>query len=166
MCDVTRVLASLRLMTDSTLPTRLGFAERDVAVEYLQIHHAEGRLTGAEFEARIERALQARTEADLQPLFGDLPASPTAPAAVRLLYPHGCLFRLPREPRYVRGLRIIGWASLPTAMIAMFVFGTFWLFLAALLVAPVTTALAEALWGRYKGQQRVLHERIQRKELW
>jgi Domain of unknown function (DUF1707) len=52
---------------------RIGDAERDRAVGYLQEHMAQGRLDGAEFDERLTRALSARTEADLQPLFADLP---------------------------------------------------------------------------------------------
>ena len=55
------------------LQPRIGDAERDRAVEYLQEHMAQGRLDGTEFDERLTRALQARTEADLQPLFDDLP---------------------------------------------------------------------------------------------
>jgi hypothetical protein len=52
---------------------RIGDAERDRAVGYLQEHMAQGRLDGAEFDERLTRALSARTEADLEPLFVDLP---------------------------------------------------------------------------------------------
>lgn len=52
---------------------RIGDAERDRAVGFLQEHMAQGRLDHAEFDERLTRALQARTEADLEPLFHDLP---------------------------------------------------------------------------------------------
>ena len=52
---------------------RIGDAERDRAVESLQEHMAQGRLDRQEFDDRLTRALQARTAADLQPLFDDLP---------------------------------------------------------------------------------------------
>jgi uncharacterized protein DUF1707 len=52
---------------------RIGDAERDRAVGFLQEHMAQGRLDHEEFDERLSRALQARTEADLQPLFEDLP---------------------------------------------------------------------------------------------
>lgn len=52
---------------------RIGDAERDRAVEALQTHMAEGRLDRDEFDERLNRALAARTAADLQPLFEDLP---------------------------------------------------------------------------------------------
>ena len=52
---------------------RIGDAERDRAVDALQVHMAEGRLDREEFDERLSRALTARTSADLQPLFDDLP---------------------------------------------------------------------------------------------
>lgn len=52
---------------------RIGDAERDRAVGFLQEHMAQGRLDHAEFDERLTRALQARTAADLEPLFDDLP---------------------------------------------------------------------------------------------
>lgn len=52
---------------------RIGDAERDRAVGYLQEHMAQGRLDGTEFDERLTAALSARTEADLFPLFDDLP---------------------------------------------------------------------------------------------
>ncbi|GAA1825002.1 DUF1707 domain-containing protein [Microlunatus capsulatus] len=52
---------------------RIGDAERDRAVDALQTHMAEGRLDREEFDERLSQALAARTAADLQPLFDDLP---------------------------------------------------------------------------------------------
>lgn len=52
---------------------RIGDAERDRAVDALQVHMAAGRLDREEFDERLSRALTARTVADLQPLFDDLP---------------------------------------------------------------------------------------------
>jgi hypothetical protein len=42
-------------------------------VDALQVHMAQGRLDREEFDERLSRALVARTAADLQPLFVDLP---------------------------------------------------------------------------------------------
>lgn len=58
---------------------RIGDAERDAAVESLREHHVAGRLTPDEFTERMEAALQARTRADLDPLFADLPETATTP---------------------------------------------------------------------------------------
>ena len=53
---------------------RIGDAERSGAVEALGEHFATGRLTHEEYDERATRALQARTAADVAPLFADLPA--------------------------------------------------------------------------------------------
>ena len=59
----------------STGPTgiRIGDAEREQAVESLGEHLRAGRLTVLEYDERLEQAFAARTEANLVPLFADLP---------------------------------------------------------------------------------------------
>jgi TM2 domain-containing membrane protein YozV len=59
-------------MTDSE-SLRIGTAEREAAVRILSDHLSEGRLTLEEYEERMAVALEARTQADLKPLFTDLP---------------------------------------------------------------------------------------------
>ena len=62
-------------------PQRIGDAERDRAAEFLREHLAEGRLDQMEFDERLTQALTARTQADLDPLFSDLPGpKPGQPA--------------------------------------------------------------------------------------
>lgn len=56
-------------------PRRIGDAERTAAVNELSDHYAAGRLDRAEFDQRSEAALQARTGAELVPLFADLPST-------------------------------------------------------------------------------------------
>lgn len=55
------------------VPQRIGDADRDRAVELLREHLAQGRLDQLEFDDRLGAALSARTAADLDPLFLDLP---------------------------------------------------------------------------------------------
>ena len=78
-----------------TGPVRIGDAERDSAVSALGDHFAAGRLTREEFDERIDKAMQARFQSDLQPLFADLPG----PAVERLRQQAGLLERL-REYRF------------------------------------------------------------------
>ena len=52
---------------------RVGDAEREAAADTLRTHYVKGRLDGDEFQQRLERCLVAKTYADLDPLFGDLP---------------------------------------------------------------------------------------------
>jgi len=65
---------------------RIGDAEREAAVTALGEHYAAGRLTKEEYDERADRAMAARTSAQLFPLFTDLPrlqgAARPAPGAV------------------------------------------------------------------------------------
>jgi hypothetical protein len=54
-------------------PLRIGDAERDRAISELGDHFAAGRLTTEEFEQRVDQAIRARFNDDLEPLFVDLP---------------------------------------------------------------------------------------------
>jgi len=65
---------------------RVSHGDRDQVAEALRIAAGDGRLTADELDERLERALTARTYADLTVLVADLPAvpgagiSPAAPA--------------------------------------------------------------------------------------
>lgn len=61
---------------------RIGNGEREAAVAALKVHHTEGRLDSREYEDRSLEARQARTWADLDPLFADLPEPRPVPGAV------------------------------------------------------------------------------------
>lgn len=52
---------------------RIGDAERDAAIQALGEHFAAGRITQQEFDERADTAMRARTDAELRPLFADLP---------------------------------------------------------------------------------------------
>jgi hypothetical protein len=58
---------------------RIGDADRDQAVGFLQDHMAQGRIDATEFDDRMSRALKARTASELAILFDDLP-EPRPPA--------------------------------------------------------------------------------------
>jgi hypothetical protein len=53
---------------------RIGTQEREDAVRVLGEHFADGRMPVDEYEERVGVALEAKTRADLRPLFADLPA--------------------------------------------------------------------------------------------
>jgi hypothetical protein len=57
-------------------PLRIGDAERDRAIAELGDHFAAGRLSTEEFEQRVDEAIKARFNDDLEPLFVDLPRTP------------------------------------------------------------------------------------------
>lgn len=52
---------------------RIGDAERESAAADLAEHYAQGRLSVDEHAERLEQVWVARTQADLRPLFRDLP---------------------------------------------------------------------------------------------
>jgi ferric-dicitrate binding protein FerR (iron transport regulator) len=68
-------------MTPLPAPTRgdlrIGDAERDRAASELADHYAQGRLDGEEHAERLDRIWTARTRADLEPVFADLPGNAT-----------------------------------------------------------------------------------------
>jgi hypothetical protein len=61
---------------------RAGHADRDEVIEILKDAFVDGCLTTDEFGARTDRALAARTCADLAALIADLPPPPVWPAPV------------------------------------------------------------------------------------
>ena len=73
--------------TPEPLPFRIGHDERERAVQALGEHFAKGRLEPEEFEDRVAKAYTARTAAELDILFQDLPrpAPPATPPQVRPL---------------------------------------------------------------------------------
>jgi hypothetical protein len=52
---------------------RIGDADRDKAVGFLQEHLAQGRIDASEFDDRMSRALKSKTASELVVLFDDLP---------------------------------------------------------------------------------------------
>lgn len=60
---------------------RIGDAEREVAGARLGDHYAAGRLEHEEYDERLDAVFSARTRADLDQLFWDLPQA-TAPSVV------------------------------------------------------------------------------------
>jgi hypothetical protein len=93
---------------------RIGFAERDAAMKELGDHYAAGRLELAEFEERADRANLARTQADLDALFTDLPR-PHDQARRRSREP------APRVPRSYppRPLQLLAAVAVPLAVFAL-----------------------------------------------
>ncbi|MEU4195113.1 DUF1707 domain-containing protein [Kribbella sp. NPDC026611] len=61
-------------------PLRIGDNEREEAVTRLGQHYEAGRLSAEEHSERVEKALKAKTDADLTALFTDLPGPQQAAA--------------------------------------------------------------------------------------
>jgi hypothetical protein len=60
---------------------RIGDSEREDAVRRLGEHYEAGRLSAEEHSERVEQALRARTGADLDGLFTDLPGARSSAGA-------------------------------------------------------------------------------------
>ena len=93
-----------------------GDADRERAIDVLKAGFAEGRLTKAEYEERVDRVHAARTYGDLAPLVADLPAGPLG--SVTHLSAAGHPPAQTAEPPVVSSLAvaslICGLAELPT----------------------------------------------------
>jgi hypothetical protein len=62
---------------------RISDAERTEVADRLSRHYSDGRLDQAEFNERLDRAMNAKTQADLNGLFADLPATDEPDKAVK-----------------------------------------------------------------------------------
>jgi len=60
---------------------RVSDAEREAAASELREHFASGRLDSEELSERLDRALAAKTQGDLNALFTDLPSSWRSPSS-------------------------------------------------------------------------------------
>lgn len=65
------------------MDTRIGDAEREGATARLNDHFAAGRLDHEEYAERLDAIWSARTRADLDQLFWDLPRTPAPVVAAR-----------------------------------------------------------------------------------
>ena len=92
---------------------RIGDAERTQAAAELGEHYAQGRLTTEEHHERLDRILEARTRAELAPIFRDLPGSTYA---ARASYPSarmsgvGTDWRVPGATPTRAGNRSVDWS--------------------------------------------------------
>lgn len=89
---------------------RIGDADRDQAVAFLQEHMTKGRIDASEFDDRMSRALKARTASELSNLFADLPAPrpPTPSEATAYQAP-------PWQQAAQRSFEIPPWQRTPAA---------------------------------------------------
>jgi hypothetical protein len=118
---------------------RIGTAEREAAANALSEHFAAGRLDRDELDERLDRAYAAKTGADLELLFQDLPRAGSPLAA--------------SEPRGATGAyRVTGRTALLFAVLA---FAVLWVAVVRIppffLVPLVWIVLARSHRGRRRG---------------
>jgi DUF1707 SHOCT-like domain len=71
-------VVSVVAMPDDLPDLRASHEDRDRVVDALRVAGGDGRLTTEELDARLERALSARTLGELAELTADLPSAPAA----------------------------------------------------------------------------------------
>jgi uncharacterized protein DUF1707 len=90
---------SFRTVGHTNPGLRVSDAERTAVADRLAKHYGDGRLDEAEFNERLDRAMKAKTQADLNGLFDDLPETggadggvagtgPAPPVRPRRRYPY------------------------------------------------------------------------------
>jgi uncharacterized protein DUF1707 len=82
---------------------RISDADRAEVADRLSKHYSDGRLDQAEFNERLDRAMNAKTRADLNGLFADLPATDEPGKTVKAVRPSD---RRPRSRHPVQ--RVLG----------------------------------------------------------
>ena len=85
--------------SDQNANMRIGDAERNEISEVLSKHYSDGRLDAAEFQERLDKAMSAKTRADLAGLLDDLPSLQTPEQAA--------VARQPAPRRRPRVLRVV-----------------------------------------------------------
>jgi hypothetical protein len=71
--DPTHPLGGRWMGSPTNANLRVSDAERNVVADKLSRHFSEGRLDQAEFKERLDKAMSAKTQGDLDGLFDDLP---------------------------------------------------------------------------------------------
>lgn len=137
------------------VPQRIGDAERDAAAGYLRDHLAAGRLDPVEFDERLSRALTAKTAADLEPLFADLPAprpsgdvsavsSPFGPVAAAAPAAPAAAGLAPTSERASKVLGILSGVAWPLVIMLCFVIGWqyWWLIFLPIALSSIAGSLS------------------------
>ena len=106
---------------------RVSHAERTEVADRLSKHYGDGRLDEEEFNERLDRAMKAKTRADLEGLFDDLPdsegppgrqAAPSAPPVVRQ----------PRRPSRLPRIAFLAFVAIVAIMVGQALAGPLFAF--------------------------------------
>ena len=123
--------------TSANPQMRISDADRAQVADRLSAHYSDGRLDQAEFNERLDRAMNAKTQADLTGLFADLPATDEPDKAVKAVSQPD---RRPRNRRPVHriiGLILIAIVAIFAARALMWPFFGFFGFFGHVLFVPV-----------------------------
>jgi Domain of unknown function (DUF1707) len=102
---------------------RVSDAERQAATDRLAEYFTEGRLDQAEFDQRVERAMSAKTRADLSALFDDLPetGAPAVPEHLRRRHRHPVLLIALFVVLAIATAHVLWWATVPVLWVGVLV---------------------------------------------
>jgi hypothetical protein len=116
---------------------RISDADRAEVADRLSKHYSDGRLDQAEFNERLDRAMKAKTQADLNGLFADLPPTDQPDKAVKTARPPDQRPRNRHPVQRVLGLILITVVAIFVARALMWPFFGFFGFAGHLLFVPV-----------------------------
>jgi hypothetical protein len=116
---------------------RISDADRAEVADRLSKHYSDGRLDQAEFNERLDRAMNAKTQADLNGLFADLPATDEPDKAAKAVRQPDQRPRNRRPVQRVVGLILIAVVAIFAARALMWPFFGFFGFAGHVLFVPV-----------------------------
>jgi Domain of unknown function (DUF1707) len=116
---------------------RISDADRAEVTDRLSKHYSDGRLDQAEFNERLDRAMNAKTQADLNGLFADLPATDEPDKAVKAVRQPDRRPANRRPVQRVLGLILITVVAIFVARALMWPFFGFFGFAGHVLFVPV-----------------------------
>jgi hypothetical protein len=103
---------------------RVSHAERTEVADRLSKHYGDGRLDEEEFNERLDRAMKAKTRADLDGLFDDLPGEePPRPPA-----PAPPVARPPRRPSSLPRVVLLAFVAIVAIMVGQALAGPLFAF--------------------------------------
>ena len=99
---------------------RVSDAERQAVADRLAEHFGDGRLDQAEFDERVGRAMSAKTRADLNGLFDDLPetGASAVPARPRRRHRHPALVIVLAVLFVIAAVHAVAWVFIPWMWVA------------------------------------------------
>jgi hypothetical protein len=116
---------------------RISDADRAEVTDRLSKHYSDGRLDQAEFNERLDRAMNAKTQADLNGLFADLPATDEPDKAAKAVRQPDQRPRNRRPVQRVIGLILITVVAIFAARALMWPFFGLFGFAGHVLFVPV-----------------------------
>ncbi len=146
--------------TNDDVNLRIGDTERNEISELLSKHYSDGRLDAAEFQERLDRAMSAKTRADLSGLLVDLPRLQTPEQQAAVPAPPR---RRPRVLRAVLFVVVSLWVLSIAAAATRGFFGFGWIHIPWLLIGLIALFLwsADRRHRRWRYRREFLEDRPQ-----